>query len=247
MTANATAPSGALPGSTRQTDSYVITMANQKGGVGKTMLTLALAAHTVAAHGRALVVDIDPQANAHDLTQVMDDPGYDALHELDPAQLAQIRQLRDYDTILVDSPGSIDGQNIIDGVTVLAGILAQSTFVLIPYNHMPEAALPTIRTARRVAESGVPYAAVVTLADPGLGAERFRVHVEDAWSTLDSAGVPHFRSVIRDYRAWPNSLRAGVPITRYNERYAPRLREDIASLHTELLLELGRRDLGATP
>jgi chromosome partitioning protein len=218
-------------------------MANQKGGVGKTMLTLALAAHTVAAHGRALVVDIDPQANAHDLTQVMDDPGYDALHELDPAQLTRIRQLRDYDTILVDSPGSIDGQNLINGVAVLSGVLAQSTFVLIPYNHKPEALLPTVRTARRVAESGVPYAAVVTLADAGLGAERLRAHVEDAWGTLESAGVPCFRSFVREYRAWPNSLRAGVPITRYNERYAPKLREDIAGLHTELLLELGRRGL----
>ena len=47
MTTYATAPSGALPGlSARQTDSYVIAVMNQKGGVGKTMVTLALAAHT---------------------------------------------------------------------------------------------------------------------------------------------------------------------------------------------------------
>ena len=69
MTTNATASSGALPGNARQTDSYVITIANQKGGVGKTMVTLSLAAHTAAAYGRALVVDVDPQANAYDLTQ----------------------------------------------------------------------------------------------------------------------------------------------------------------------------------
>jgi chromosome partitioning protein len=231
MTTNATAASGAFPGSARQTDSYVITMANQKGGVGKTMLTLALAAHTVAAHGRALVVDVDPQANAHDLTQVMQDPGYDALHELDPGQLAKIRRLRDYDTILVDCPGSLDGQAVLDR------ILAQSTFVVIPYPHSAESLLPTIRTAERVKAAGVPFAAVVTMADPRLGAD----HILDAWSTLESADIPHFRSAIREYRAWPNSLRAGVPITRWNERYAPRLREDIAGLHTELLLELGRR------
>jgi chromosome partitioning protein len=78
---------------------------------------------------------------------------------------------------------------------------------------------------------------VVTKADPRLGAD----HIIDAWETLDSAGIHHFRSAIRMYRAWPNSLKAGVPITRWNERYAPRLREDVASLHTELLLDLGRR------
>ena len=56
MTTSATASSGALPGNARQTDSYVIATMNGKGGVGKTMITISLAAHTVAAHGRALVV-----------------------------------------------------------------------------------------------------------------------------------------------------------------------------------------------
>src|SRR5256885_10489691 len=95
MDTNATASSGALPGNARQTDSYVIAVMNQKGGVAKTMVALSLAAHTVAAYGRALVVDVDPQANAYDLTRAMEDPGYEVVHELDPAQLTRIRQLRD--------------------------------------------------------------------------------------------------------------------------------------------------------
>src|SRR5215831_8795513 len=151
MTTNATALSGALPGQARQTDSYLIPIANQKGGVGKTMLTLSLAAHTAAAYGRALVVDVDPQANAYDLTQLMQDPGYDVLHELNPVQLTQIRQLRDYDTILVDCPGSLEGHD------VLGEVLARSTYVIIPYDHKPESILPTVRTAKRVMAAGVPY------------------------------------------------------------------------------------------
>lgn len=231
MNINATASSGALPGNARQTDSYVIAVMNQKGGVAKTMVALSLAAHTVAAYGRALVVDVDPQANAYDLTRAMEDPGYEVVHELDPVQLTRIRQLRDFDTILVDCPGSLEGRN------VLAEVLARSTFVIIPYDHEPESVLPTIRTARRVKKSGVPYAAVITKADPRLGAE----FIIDAWNTLEKEGIRHFRTVIREYRAWPNSLKNGVPITRWNERYAPKLREDVASLHTELLLDLGRR------
>src|ERR1700677_1137863 len=58
MNTNATASSGALPGNARQTDSYVIAVMNQKGGSGKTMVALSLAAHTVAGYGRALVVDV---------------------------------------------------------------------------------------------------------------------------------------------------------------------------------------------
>jgi chromosome partitioning protein len=208
----------------------VIAVVNQKGGVGKTMVTLSLAAHTAAANGRALVVDVDPQSNAHDLTITMQDPGYDVVLELDPGELGRISQLRDYDTILVDSPGSLDHDAVLDR------ILEASTYVVIPYPHEPEALLPTLRSVRKVQDAGVPYGVVLTKADPRLGAD----FVLDAWSTLESAGVRHFRSVIREYRAWPNSLKAGVPITRHSERYAPKVREDVASLHTELLLAIGR-------
>jgi chromosome partitioning protein len=233
MNTPATAPSGAHPyppGSPRNTPSYVVSVVNQKGGVGKTMVTLALAAHTAASNGRALVVDVDPQSNAHDLTMTMQDPGYDVVLELDPGELGNISRLRNWDTILVDSPGSLDHG------AVLERILKASTYVVIPYPHEPEALMPTVRSVRKVQEAGVPYGVVLTKADPRLGAD----FVLDAWATLDSAGIRHFRSVIREYRAWPNSLKAGVPITRWSERYAPKIREDIASLHTELLLEIGR-------
>ena len=44
----------------------IVAVANQKGGVGKTTLTLALAAETARRGRRALVIDADPQANATD-------------------------------------------------------------------------------------------------------------------------------------------------------------------------------------
>jgi chromosome partitioning protein len=227
----ATASSGALTATvTRRTDSYLVPIVNGKGGVGKTMLTLALAAHTVKANGRALVWDADPQANAYDLTSVMDSPGYEVVHELDPDRSDGIRRMRHIDTIFGDCPGSLEGGDI------LSRIVKRATFVLIPYDHEPESVLPTLRTARRVAALGVPYAVVVTKANPLIGAD----HVIDAWDTLRQQGIPHFQSFVRLYRAWPNSLKAGVPITRWNERHSPKIREDVAAVHTELLLNIGR-------
>ncbi len=44
----------------------IVAVANQKGGVGKTTLTLAIASEVARRGGRALVVDADPQANATD-------------------------------------------------------------------------------------------------------------------------------------------------------------------------------------
>lgn len=228
MTTVATASSGAQ--TTRQTDSYVIAICNQKGGIGKTMLTLSLAAHTASAGGRALIVDVDPQASSYDLTDAMADPGYDVIHETNPRQLAAVKRLREYDTILVDCPGSLEGHD------VMVEVLAHATYALIPYDHTPEAISPTIKTVRAVERGGVPYGVVVTKVDPRLGDE----WVHDAWSTLEELDAAHTRSRVRSYRAWPNSLQAGVPITRWNERYAPKVREDIAALHTELLLSIAR-------
>ena len=44
----------------------IVAVANQKGGVGKTTLTLAIASEVARRGKRALVVDADPQANATD-------------------------------------------------------------------------------------------------------------------------------------------------------------------------------------
>jgi chromosome partitioning protein len=230
VTINATASSGALPDSLRQTDSYVITVANQKGGVGKTMVALSMAAHIGASNGFALVVDVDPQATSYDLTQVMEAPGYEVVHELDPVKLTKIRKLRNYDTIIVDCPGSLEGGD------VLAEVLTRSTFVLIPYDHLPESAAPTLRTVDRARAAGVPYAVVLTKVDP----QRGDGFVESAFEFLRKREISFLGSRIRSYTAWPNSIEAGVPITRWNERHAPKIREDVGNVHTELLLTLAR-------
>jgi chromosome partitioning protein len=229
MSSSAAAPSGAYP-VIRHSDSYVVPGLSEKGGSGKSMLMLGLAMHTAAVNGRALLADTDRQANAYDLTKALDEPGYDVIHELDPAQLANLRRARGYDGIFVDTPGSLDGEAVLDEV------LRHATFALIPYPHKPEALMPTVRTARKIKAAGVPFAAVVTLADP----QRGESWVRDAWGTLDELRIPRFLSYIREYQAWPNSLTAGIPITRWPERNAPKVRDDLARLHGELLLNIGR-------
>ena len=86
----------------------IITMAQQKGGAGKTTLAAHLAAHW-AAQCRVAVVDIDPQASLSGWHRVRQARG-----GLPPIHLAQIsgwrtameveRLSRNFDIVLVDSP-----------------------------------------------------------------------------------------------------------------------------------------------
>ena len=203
----------------------VVAVVNGKGGVGKSTLAIGLSAYTGQTHGAALLVDCDPQATSWEVSGTLEDPGYQVVHELDPAELARIKAARGFDLITVDCPGSLEGHD------VLSSVLDSADFALIPYDHEMTSLPPTVKTARYCEERGVRYAVLVNNVDPRLGAE----HLLDAWKTLDDLGIPHLRTAVRRYRCWSTCLRDGVPITRYNGRYAANARQDLAGVMTELL------------
>jgi chromosome partitioning protein len=110
----------------RLSSPWIVALPNQKGGVGKTTLALALAAVTADANGRALVVDVDPQSSSAEMAGRMGDPGFDFSHEMKPSTLTRLRELRQYDMVFIDCPGSLEGDQILDAV------LAASDFAVIP-------------------------------------------------------------------------------------------------------------------
>jgi chromosome partitioning protein len=71
--------------------SRILTIANQKGGVGKTTTAVNLAASLAAAERRTLLVDIDPQGNAGSALGVRRDESESSIYEvlLDGLPLAE--------------------------------------------------------------------------------------------------------------------------------------------------------------
>src|SRR5258705_2277643 len=85
MTAADTAPAPPIT-EARIASPWIVAVPNQKGGVGKTTLALALAAGTADANGRALVGDGDPQSSSAEMGRRKLDPGFDFSHQNVPGE-----------------------------------------------------------------------------------------------------------------------------------------------------------------
>jgi chromosome partitioning protein len=210
---------------------WIIALAGQKGGVGKTTLALGLAATTADISGRALVVDVDPQRSAEEIAAAAGDGlPFDFAAETDPAELARLRAAREYDTVFADCPGSLEGYD------VLATVLAAADLVVIPMVPERQAITPTIRTAEFAARAGVPYRVVVNQVDPLRGPGP----VEAAWDLLDSRQIPRMRTFVRRYVAHSQSQLDGLMITQYRgDRSWRTALDDMRRVHGELMLVLG--------
>ena len=125
----------------RTREPWVIAVASQKGGVGKTTLAIELASVFADTSGRALLVDIDPQRSAEEIIAASDDVAFDFAAEDDPRVLERLRTVRDYDALIVDCPGNLEDTE------TLAGVLASATFALIPMVPERASVVPTLRTA----------------------------------------------------------------------------------------------------
>lgn len=213
----------------------MIAVANQKGGVGKSLLSLGLAAVTADANGRAFLVDIDPQSTTSEIADRAEKSGaalpFDYTADTNPANLAKLRKVRGVDLILVDCPGSLEGHD------VLGAVLDQADFVVIPYVHDLFLITPTRRTAKLCEARGVPYRVLINRVD----ARRGTGPLEDAQATLEALSLPRFRSFVREYSAHSQAHIEGVMITQFRGRNAANAREDVRRVHAEMLLHLGQR------
>lgn len=220
----------------RLAEPFLVVVFSEKGGVGKSLLSMGLAAVTADTNGRAYLVDIDPQSTTAEVAERAERAGtplpFTFEAETDPARLAELRRVRGVDMVIVDCPGSLQGRDL------MRQVLAAADFAVIPYVHDPFVITPTRRAAAMCAELGVPARVLINRVDGRRGAGP----LEDAIATLDRLGLPRFRSFVREFTAHSQAHVEGLMITAYRgDRNAVHACEDIRRVHGELLLQLTPR------
>lgn len=210
----------------------IVSVAQQKGGEGKSTLTIHLAAALAASGSRVLVVDVDPQQSSAWWFEHGPEFAFDLAADTDVANLSRLRELP-YDVVLVDTPGSLHD------LPVLTAVLDVSDFVVLPSKASALSIAPLTRTLNEhVIPRGLPYRVLANKVDPRQVDGRGYRDALGLYELLDGAGYEHFRSFLREYKVYEDAAGEGMSILDFPASYSratAKAQTDLSAVTAELL------------
>ncbi|ACB53468.1 unknown [Crocosphaera subtropica ATCC 51142] len=201
----------------------IIAIINGKGGVGKTTTAVNVAA-ILAETQDVLLVDADPQGSASWWTQrAKEGMDFDLTEENNPKILQKLRQVEEYDLIVVDTPPALRSE-------ALKSVITCADYIILP---TPPAAMDltalieTVKTA--VMPLKVAHRVLLTKVD-----SRSLKETLEAQNTLLELGIPACHAFVRQYKAHERAVLEGVPITEWRGKNAKEAQADYRRVVEEL-------------
>ena len=126
----------------------IYSVLNQKGGVGKTTLSIHLAAELSRRNRRVLLIDADPQGSSLAWSNFREEPGFTVVGMPKPTLHKEITSLaKDYDDVIIDGPPRL--------AEVAKSITLAADLVIIPLQPSPMDVWAAAETVDLVREAQV--------------------------------------------------------------------------------------------
>lgn len=202
----------------------IIAFTNQKGGVGKTTLSLNVAG-ALAEIATVLLIDADPQGSAMDWYDAREKPHtFDVVGMAKPIIHKQINKLkRHYDHVIIDGPPRQDA--------ITRSILMACELAVVPVQPSALDVRATYDTVKLIEEATVfnEILKSVFLVNRALTGTRVARTIADS---LDAFGLPLLSTVIGQHVALAEATETGALVAEF-ERKGKAARQ-ILALTTEL-------------
>lgn len=188
----------------------IISLVNQKGGVGKTTVAVNVASCRHLLGEKVLVIDADPQGSLLQWRSIAGNEGFDVRHHPTGALKRVVQSRQDqYDHIIVDSPPGMSG--------VTKSILQVSDLAIVPVGPSPL----DIWSSREVVE----YISNARRSNPELTGRMLicrkivgtRV-AREAREALASFGFRVFAAEVSQRIAFVESMLSGLSVLEYAAR-----------------------------
>jgi chromosome partitioning protein len=208
----------------------IITLQNQKGGVGKTTLSLHLAHHFTRLGSRVLLVDADPQGSARDWLEAREEGAPFVVVGLDrPTIHRDIDKLHaDYDAVVIDSPPRV--------TDIARSAILAADLVVIPLQPSPLDVWAAQDTVSLITDAGVYRENIKSVF--AINREVVNTAIgRDVSDALTASEIPVLRSHVSQRVSFAESMARGQTV--FETKSDGKAIAEIEALGSELLSLLG--------